>query len=86
MIVWISLAFAVDSAQLVAELPAARAQLESCAQERCADEVGARAAFVAAVGTYVEQGRADGALAGASADLPRAGSGGRLPHAVCPGP
>ncbi|MCA9569920.1 MAG: hypothetical protein KC656_18875 [Myxococcales bacterium] len=48
---------------LAAALPEARAQLETCATEGCEDAVGARAAWLVAVGTYTETGSADGDLA-----------------------
>lgn len=58
----LSLAFAVTPLDLEAELPKARAQLAAC-EASCTPEEGARAAYLVAVGTYVQEGVADGALA-----------------------
>lgn len=58
----LSLTLAVTPVELADELPAARAQLTAC-ETSCAHADGARAAFLLAVGTYVQEGVADGALA-----------------------
>lgn len=60
--IWMTLAFATTPEDLAAQLPEARAQLTAC-EQACKPEAGARAAFVVAVGTYVETGVADGTLA-----------------------
>ena len=60
--IWFTLALATTPEDVSAALPAARTQLEACA-ERCTPAEGAQAAFVVAIGTYVDTGVADGALA-----------------------
>lgn len=57
-----SLALAVSPDELAAELPGARVQLDACATEGCDREEAARAAWLLALGTYVETGVADGEL------------------------
>lgn len=56
-------ALAATPEELAEAMPAAEDQLLRCATDGCTRDEGARAAFVVAVGTYVAEGEADGALA-----------------------
>jgi hypothetical protein len=60
--IWMTLALAATPDNVAAALPEAQAQLEAC-EDACTPAEGAEAAFVVAVGTYVESGVADGTLA-----------------------
>ncbi len=60
--IWILalVALAATPEELEAELPAALAQLEACAEQGCQRADGARAAWIVAVGSYAAEGAADG--------------------------
>ncbi len=58
------LSFGASPEQLAAAVPEARETLEACASTGCPRADGARAAYVMAVHTYVDEGVADPALAG----------------------
>jgi hypothetical protein len=68
-ILTIALAMAATPEEVAAELPAARLQLEACAEGGCERSDGARAAWVVALGTYLETGVADGAVAATVREL-----------------
>ena len=64
MLIWmLGLAAAVSVDEVAAEMPQAREFLEACATDGCHRQEGARAAWLLALGTYLQTGKADGALA-----------------------
>lgn len=70
MLLWsLSLASAVNFEDVADQLDDARDQLAVCARSGCERADGARAAFVASVGTYLRDGRADGTLAATVREL-----------------
>lgn len=62
--IWILAAVAASPEDLTAALPDAKRQLQACATAGCSRTRGAKAAWIVAMSTYIEEGHADARLAG----------------------